>query len=112
TAQWIRDHQASVEAAAVDLNEQAFTHSMGRAPTEREKEDLRESTNKWMDRSELVADIGLALGPAGVLSKAKTFKAALALGAGEGALSTYLLADSEAETASERLRDRVGNAAV
>lgn len=109
---WLRKNKAEREALALGVTVDAFEQAWGRPVTDDERKELERATVKNIDRAQIGTDILAAIAPAGLAAKAATLPRALALGTGEGALSAFLLSDSDAETIAERNSERLKQASV
>lgn len=111
---FLRRRQDELDQATYGMSIQSMESLMGRKLADDEKESIRQSTFRGMDYAEMAGELtaGGAVAGLKVFQGARTLKAALGLGATEGFLTTYLLADSEGETMEGRAMDRVTQASV
>lgn len=109
---WLNKRRDVVEEAGLGITMDGYKKAFGRNLTEEEKKEIRSDYFKIKGRGEFIADVGLAAGPGKLIGGARTLWGAIAAGAVDGGVSTFLLADSDAATIQERNAERIGNATV
>jgi hypothetical protein len=91
----IRNTRANIKEKAIDLNSGAQEFMVGRPLSEDEKIQTAVDTQKFIKRGKFATDMTVGVAGGAATLAAKTLPRMLALGAAEGGLGGWLMADSE-----------------